>query len=148
MKQLLGQIIQLYITPINETLRLRVNHLDVTFGGAQEDKFFGKENREILLSSTKSYAYAANQGFEIKESDLGENILTNFDVKKLQIGDVLEIGTSRFEVSMECPICNHLSTIDKTFPKAIKDDRGIFLKVLIPGSFTINDQIFLINKTI
>ena len=66
------------------------------------------------------------------------------NIKNLQLGDKLKIGEAILEVSMLCPVCTHLSVIKKELPKLIKDDRGIFLKVVKSGTITQNDEIELL----
>lgn len=143
---ILGSVQKLYITKKNSSIRIEKDHLQVIQGGIIDDKFIHKnEKREILLSSTKSYQYAKSINMPIQESDLGENILVDFDIKSLQIGNKLKINNTLLEVAMECPICNHLSSIDKKFPKLIKDERGIFLKVIQEGTINKSDTVYLIQ---
>jgi len=145
MKRKLGQIIQLYITKIDTKIRERKDQIKCIKGGIVDDKFLNKTtNREVLLSSTLSYNYAKQLNMPIKESDLGENILVDFDVKELQIGDKLQLGEVILEIAMECPICNHLSSVNKKFPKLIKDDRGIFANVIQEGIIKKDDTIYKI----
>lgn len=72
---------------------------------------------------------------------LGENILIDIDLKNLKIGDKLQIGETIIEISMLCPVCTHLSSIKKELPKLIKDDRGIFGKVIQSGIVKIGDKV-------
>ena len=145
MKKVLGRVIQLYITQKDTKKRDKKDHIQCIQGGIVEDKFLNKEkDREILLSSLLSYHYAKSLNMPIKESDLGENILVDFDIKTLNIGDRLELGETILEIAMECPICNHLSSVDKKFPKLIKDDRGIFARVVQEGIIKKDDTIYKI----
>ena len=142
---LLGSIIRLYLTKENSSTRLKQNSLELLFGGIKTDKFLKKdEKREILISSQLSYEFAHSIDMPIQESDLGENILVNFDIKQLQIGDRLKVGNAIIEISLECPICKHLKKIDAKFPKLIKDERGIFAKVIEEGVITVEDNIYKI----
>jgi MOSC domain-containing protein YiiM len=141
----LGNIINLYLTNINSSHRKKQDSLNLLFGGIENDKFFDKdEQRQILFSSTKSYQYALSLDMPLQESDLGENILVDFDIKILNIDDKLQIGTAIVQISMECPICGHLKKIDKTFPKLIQEDRGIFAKVIQEGTINKSDIVYKI----
>lgn len=141
----IGSIIKLYITKENSSTRLRQEYLRLNFGGVFDDKFYKKkENREVLLTSIQSYDYANEIQMPIQEADLGENILVDFDIKTLSIGDKLQIGESILEIAMECPICKHLSSVDVSFPKLIKDHRGIFANVIKEGKISQKDSIYKI----
>jgi len=60
------------------------------------------------------------------------------------MGSKLQIGEVVLEVTQYCTICNHLSTIDKTLPRLLKDDRGIFVKVVEAGFIAKGDKIYLL----
>jgi MOSC domain-containing protein YiiM len=42
-------------------------------------------------------------------------------------------------------MCDHLSKIDESLPTLLKDDRGIFAKVIEGGVIKKEDKIYLLN---
>jgi MOSC domain-containing protein YiiM len=48
------------------------------------------------------------------------------------------------EVTQNCTICNHLSSIDKRLHSLLKDDRGIFVKVVEEGFIEKGDKLYLL----
>ncbi len=64
---------------------------------------------------------------------LGENILIDYNPYHLNAGDQLRMGEVVLQISQNCTICDHLSKIDETLPTLLKDDRGIFAKVIKGG---------------
>jgi MOSC domain-containing protein YiiM len=75
---------------------------------------------------------------------LGENILIDYNPYDLAIGSQIQIGEVVLEITQNCTICNHLSFIDKTLPKLLKDDRGIFVKVVKVGVIKKRDKLYLL----
>jgi MOSC domain-containing protein YiiM len=137
-------ILKLFIANEQTKSMDEVTKVQLQIGGVVGDKYFGRENREVLLTSTYGYELAKTHNISMNYGTLGENILTDMNIKNLQLGDNLKIGEAILEVSMLCPVCTHLSVIKKELPKLIKDDRGIFLKVVKSGTITQNDEIELL----
>ncbi len=138
------KILRLNIADATSKEMVRKDSLQLEFGGVVGDKYFGRENREVLLTSTYGYELALEYNIPMEYGTLGENILTNMNIKELQLGDRIQIGEAILEVSMLCPVCTHLSVIKKELPKLIKDDRGIFIKVIKGGTITLDDTIELL----
>ena len=139
-----NKILKLFIAN-KETKKMDgVTHFQLTFGGVVGDKYFGREEREVLLTSLSGYELALQNGISMEYGTLGENILTDMNLKSLALGDKIKIGKAILEISMLCPVCNHLSAIKKELPKLIKEDRGIFAKVIQEGEITLNDTLELL----
>lgn len=139
-----NSVLKLFIANEQTKSMEEVNRFELQIGGVVGDKYFGRENREVLLTSTYGYELAKTHNISIDYGTLGENILTDMNIKNLQLGDKLQIGEAILEVSMLCPVCTHLSVIKKELPKLIKDDRGIFLKVVQSGTISQNDTLELL----
>jgi len=77
---------------------------------------------------------------------LGENILIDYNPYSLAIGTRVKIGNTVLEISQNCTICNHLSVIDKRIPSLLKNDRGIFAKVVEDGEIKIDDSIYILES--
>ncbi len=114
--------------------------------GVLEDKFYNTDtNRSVLISSSYSYDLVKNNDIDMRHGSLGENILMDYNPYSLKQGTKLKIGTSILEITQNCTICNHLSKIDKKVPKLLKNDRGIFAKVIKDGYIKNNDIVKLIS---
>ncbi|MEJ2414682.1 MAG: MOSC domain-containing protein, partial [Sulfurimonas sp.] len=45
-------------------------------------------------------------------------------------GEKLQIGETLFEITQNCTLCKGLSSVNSKLPKVLKNDRGIFAKVI------------------
>jgi MOSC domain-containing protein YiiM len=106
------------------------------------DKFYEKDpNRSVLIASVDSYKIAKEKGVDASFGALGENILIDFNPYKLAIGTNIEIGETTLEISQHCTICKSLAKVDNSLPKLLKNDRGIFAKVIKGGLINLDDEI-------
>ena len=100
----------------------------------------------MLISSLESYEMAKEQlDVEMPYGYLGENILIDYNPYHLPAGNRLKIGSAVFEITQNCTLCNHLSKLDKRIPKLLRDDRGIFAKVIEAGDVNVGDDIYLVE---
>lgn len=143
-----GKVLRLYIsTGITQSPRKEMRSIEVDQNGVRGDKFYGKDQkRAILVSCVQSYDIAKQNGIEIQEGILGENIYIDIDPYTLLPGDIIEIGACRFEVTQNCTLCKGLSQISPKLPKLLKDDRGIFVHALQNGKISVNDKVTLHKK--
>jgi MOSC domain-containing protein YiiM len=140
-----GKVLSLYISKENSPKRISKEKLGLTIGGVVGDKFFNKDkDREVLVASIDSYELAKQNDMEVPSSALGENILIDYNPYELAIGQKIQIGTAVLEISLYCPICNHLSRVKKGLPKLLKEDRGIFARVIISGEVKLGDRVILL----
>lgn len=134
---ILGTVIEIFSATKDYKGQIRpvVNYLELIEGyGIKYDKFAGKNlDSTVLITGLKAYEIASSSGININFGSLGENILLDFDTNKLEIGDILTIGNSQIQVMQRCTICNHLSVYDKKLPKLIKNDRGLYCKIISSG---------------
>jgi MOSC domain-containing protein YiiM len=129
---MIGKVIQLFIT-LNDENKTRVSPESITLDndGIYEDKFYGKDLlRSVLITSLDSYKLANNEGIDIEYGSLGENILVDINPYSLVPGEKLQIGETLFEITQNCTLCKGLSSVNSKLPKVLKNDRGIFAKVL------------------
>ena len=140
-----GKILELFISEEGLEDRVKKTSLRVDKGGVLDDKFYAKSiKRSILISSDDSYSMSKEQGIELSYGLLGENILMDFNPYSLDVGTELKIGEVILEITQACTICNHLSKVDKKLPKLLKNDRGIFAKVVKSGTIYVNDAVFML----
>jgi MOSC domain-containing protein YiiM len=132
--KVLGNIIELFISKEKYDGRINQAELAIDENGVFIDKFYGKDKeRSILIASTKAYDIVRENKIAIDFGQLGENILIDFDVTLLKEGTQLKIGEVVLEITQNCTICDHLSKIDSEVPVLLKNDRGVFAKVIAGG---------------
>ncbi|MDQ1264219.1 MAG: hypothetical protein QG559_1220 [Campylobacterota bacterium] len=140
-----GKVIKLFISKKGDSQRYEESFIELDEEGVIGDKFYAKDTiRSVLITSTDSYELVQKYDIEIPHGYLGENILMDFNPYSLPVGSQLKIGSALLEISQNCTICNHLSTIDKRVPKLLKNDRGIFAKVVQGGKISQEDDIYLV----
>jgi MOSC domain-containing protein YiiM len=142
MKKSVGEVLDIFINSKN---RENVSNCDMDNKGIVNDKHYAKDlNRSILLTSIYSYDLAKNSQISMDIGLLGENILIDYNPYDLKEKDKIQIGEVVVEVTQKCTMCEHLSSIDKKLPKLLKNDRGIFVKVIQKGSIKIGDKLYLV----
>jgi len=141
----IGEVLELFISKEGDSKRISKSVVELDKEGIVEDKFYAKDSeRSVLLTSIESYGLAVRNNIHMPYGSLGENILIDYNPYTLTIGTRLQIGEVILEITQNCTICNHLSSIDKKLPKLLKDDRGIFVKVVEIGFIEKGDKIYLL----
>ena len=143
----IGKVEKLFITNIDKR-RVSMEKIAVDDFGIIHDKFYAKNQmRSILITSMQSYTLAIKNSINIEHGSLGENILIDINPYTLKIGSHLKIGATILEITQNCTICQGLSKVDINLPKLLKNDRGIFAKVINGNSeIKLGDNIELISK--
>lgn len=142
-----GKVIALYITTPESNEQITKNKVQVDENGILLDKHYGGDlERSILVTSLDSYRLVENEGIEIPQGALGENLLIDYNPYALPVGTHLQIGSAIVKISQDCTMCKHLSSIDRRVPKLLKNDRGIFVKVVKPGWINVGDEITLLES--
>ena len=135
----IGDVLELFIS------KKPVNQIIVDVKGIIGDKFYAKNiDRSILISSVESYKMAQEIGVSLEFGKLGENILIEYNPYQLESGTRIEIGEVILEISQKCTLCKSLTKIDSKLPKLLKDDRGIFSKVIRGGTINKRDKIYIV----
>lgn len=143
----LGKVLALYITKQGNPTRLPQESCILDENGVQGDKFYGKElQRSVLIASKESYQIVEQNDIIIEKGSLGENILIDWNPYHLLPGEQFTIGEVTLEITQNCTLCKGLSTVDSKLPKLLKNDRGIFAKVIHSGSINIGDTIRLVDN--
>jgi len=139
-----GSVQKLFMATIQDGYN-EVTKLELDSGGMIGSKHHNNDSmRSVLLSSFRSYEIAKKEGIEIPYGTLGENILVDYsDLYLLKPYDKIQIGEVLFEVTQNCTMCRGLSSVNAKLPKLLKDDRGIFAKVIQSGTLTISDKVYL-----
>jgi len=114
--------------------------------GIVKDKHYNKNiERSVLLASMQSYALVKKHSINVPYGALGENLLMDYNPYHLPSGFRLKIGNVILEISQHCTLCKSLAKVDVKLPKLLKDDRGIFAKVIESGSIKEGDTIYLLD---
>ena len=141
----LGKVITLFISVPDSKSKLEKVHIQLDSKGIVEDKFYNKDiNRSVLITSLDSYHLVKKENISMPYGSLGENLLIDYNPYHLPSGTQLQIGSTILEISQYCTICNHLSSIDERVPDLLKNDRGIFTKVIKAGEIKKGDTISLL----
>ena len=121
------------------------SELDLNKKGIVKDKHYNKDSeRSILIASLDSYTLAKNHGIDVPYGALGENLLIDYNPYHLEAGTRLQIAHVTLEISQHCTLCKSFTKIDAKLPKLLKDDRGVFAKVVKSGSIKEGDDIYLL----
>ena len=141
-----GKVINLFVSVQGSSTRVEKESVNLDPKGIIEDKYYDTNiNRSVLITSEASYTLANDHNIQLPFGSLGENILINYNPYHLRAGDQLRIGDVILEISQNCTMCDHLSKIDKYLPELLKDDRGIFARVVEGGVIKKGDEIYLLN---
>jgi MOSC domain-containing protein YiiM len=139
---LVGKILGLFVS--KRGIRVSKREITVDKSGVWEDKFYGKEpDRSVLITSLQSYRLAKERGIFVEYGSLGENILMDYNPYNLLVGTQIRIGEVILEISQNCTLCKSLTKIDNRLPKLLKDDRGVFAKVIKSGFVYRDDKIYI-----
>jgi MOSC domain-containing protein YiiM len=139
-----GKVIALYITTKDTTKkREKKDEISINKEGIIGDKFYAKDDaRAILITSLDSYKLAKENSIELPEGALGENILIDINPYHLLPGERLQIGDILLEITQNCTLCKGLSTLNSKLPKLLKNDRGVFAKIVDEtASIQVNDSV-------
>jgi MOSC domain-containing protein YiiM len=141
-----GKVVALYITKDNGIKkREKIDTIEIDKDGIKGDKFYAKDaSRAILITSIDSYKLAKANNIKLQEGALGENILIDINPYHLLPGETLQIGDTLLEITQNCTLCKGLSTLNSKLPKLLKNDRGVFAKVVNQAhSISLNDTVTL-----
>ena len=141
-----GNVTTLFISVKGSSTRAKKDTFILDTKGIVEDKYYDTNiNRSVLITSEESYTLANKHNIQLPFGSLGENILMDYNPYHLTAGDQLRIGDVILEISQNCTMCDHLSKIDKNLPALLKDDRGIFARVIKGGMIKKEDEIVLLS---
>jgi MOSC domain-containing protein YiiM len=141
-----GEVLKLFISKSGVSERIEKDQITLDELGVVEDKFYHKNiQRSVLIASIESYNLIKNYNLEMPFGYLGENILLDYNPYALEVGTKLKIGTASLEITQHCTICNHLAVIDVKIPTLLKNDRGIFAKVICEGEIKNGDEVYIVG---
>jgi MOSC domain-containing protein YiiM len=139
-----GNVFSLFYSTINGRTSATELLLDVK--GIIEDKHYDKDlERSVLITSLDSYKLVGDHGIDVSYGALGENLLIDYNPYHLTPGVRLKIGNVTLEISQHCTLCKSLTKVDVKLPKLLKNDRGIFAKIIKSGNIQKGDDIYLLD---
>ena len=144
-----GKVIELFITHNDrDKTRETLSSLSIDAFGVQNDKFYKKDPmRSILLTSVDSYNLSLENGIELETGKLGENILIDINPYSMLPGQKIKIGSALLEITQNCTLCKGLTTVDSKLPKLLKNDRGIFAKVIDgDAKISLGDKVEILSN--
>jgi len=134
-----GIVLELFVSKIT-TDRMKLDK-----NGVVGDKFYAKEiSRSVLISTIESYELAKQNGIDTPLGSLGENILMDYNPYHLPIGSKIQIGDTILEITQNCTLCKSLTKVNPKLPKILKDDRGVFAKVIKDGIITNGERVYIL----
>ncbi len=140
-----GEILNLFISNKVDSLKEKLDEIKVDKYGVIGDKFYAKNiQRSILISTIESYELAQKNNIELSIGSLGENILMNYNPYFLPLGSKIKIGNSILEITQNCTLCKSLTKVNSKLPKLLKDDRGVFAKVVEAGVIKRGDKVYIL----
>ncbi|NEW61510.1 MOSC domain-containing protein [Sulfurovum sp. bin170] len=144
-ERVVGKILELFVSKKGDSSRTSKEKLTVDENGVWEDKFYGKEpNRSLLITSLDSYNLAKGKNISVAHGTLGENILMDYNPYMLNVGTQIRVGEVILEISQSCTLCKSLTKIDNRLPKLLKNDRGVFARVIKSGHIHKSDEVSIL----
>jgi len=141
-----GKVQSLFISKRGISTPLKREEISVDTQGILEDKHYNTEIlRSVLITSVQSYELLKRHNITVSYGTLGENLLIDYNPYHLPIGTRLKIGETTLEISQNCTLCSHLAKADSRLPKLLKNDRGIFGRVVHSGTIKDGDTVYLLE---
>lgn len=132
------KVIDVFVAPKNVQSKIRQKEDRITLEkgyGIHGDKFAGGDlNKSVLITPVIAYDILENEGIELVNGSLGENILVDGNIMELPVGTKLKIGSALLKITEKCTLCSHLAYFDKRVPKLIKDYRGVYAHIIEGGT--------------
>ena len=93
--------------------------------------------RQILLMSSNIL-----EELDLEPGEIFENVIVDgLDVMALSSGQRLRMGESLVEVTVPCEPCDQMDRIRYGLKEALRDKRGMFVKVVTGGAIRIGDPV-------
>ena len=110
--------------------------------GIEFDKFAGKKlDQTVMIVGLKSYEIAKDYGVDLAYGSLGENILLDFNPHDFEVSTKFQIGEAIIEITQVCTVCSHLNVFDENLPNLLRNQRGVYCKIIKSGKITKGMQV-------
>ena len=143
MTSLRGKVRALFVKPERDTNPVPLASVEATpagFGGDYHSRRMTR--RQILLISGSVLTELA-----LEPGAVDENVVVDdLDVMTLTEGQQLRLGDALVAVTIPCEPCVRMDGVRYGLKTALKDRRGIFVKVVAPGTVRVGDSVELICR--
>ena len=133
-----GTVRSLFIQAEKKTNPIAVTSVKVIATGFDGDYHSrAGSSRQILTISG-----AVLDEFQLRPGAVSENVVVDgMNVMLLTSGQQVRMGNAFLEVTLPCVPCIHMDHVRAGLQDALKDGRGMFLKVVIPGTISVGDRV-------
>jgi MOSC domain-containing protein YiiM len=133
-----GTVRALFVTPASGATPLERSWVEATIGGFVGDHHSRPgRNRQILMISG-----SVLDELRLSPGSIFENVVVDgFDMMALKEGQRLAIGKAIVEVTIPCEPCSRMDRVRHGLKMALKDRRGMFAKVVEPGTIRIGETV-------
>ena len=114
--------------------------------GIEGDAHAGQWHRQVSLLAVESIQKIRDRGVEVGPGDFAENIATEgVDLLSVKIGDRIELGPARLEVTQIGKECHNRCAIYEQAGDCVMPREGIFARVLKGGQIKIGESIRIVK---
>lgn len=131
-----GVVRALFVTSGTKAKPIPISSVDATVRGFEGDHHSRIQNsRQVLLISG-----SVLDELGLYPGAVFENVVIDgLDVMSLAEGQRLQLGDALVEVTVPCEPCGQMDRIRPGLRQALRDRRGMFVKVVAPGTVRIGD---------
>ena len=116
--------------------------------GIEGDAHAGQWHRQVSLLTVESIEKIRRKGIEVGPGDFAENIVTEgVDLLPVAIGDRIELGQARLEVTQIGKECHSRCAIYEQAGDCVMPREGIFARVLKGGEIKVGDSIRVVKAS-
>jgi MOSC domain-containing protein YiiM len=117
--------------------------VQATAGGFDGDRHAGhSRQRQILLISGPTL-----DELSLEPGAISENVVVDgLDVMSLKEGEQLRLGGALVSVTIPCDPCVQMDRLRRGLRAALHNRRGMFVKVLAPGTVRVGDAIEVLGR--
>ena len=117
-----------------------LNAVQAVVGGFDGDHHTGSSKRRQILLVSGSVL----DELKLEPGAIYENVVVDgMDVMALQEGQELRLGEVLVAVTIPCEPCVQMERVRYGLQKELEDRRGMFVRVLVPGTVRVGDRVEL-----
>jgi MOSC domain-containing protein YiiM len=133
-----GIVRAIFIKPEKDSTSMPLRSVNAVFGGLEGDHHTGSSRqRHILLLSGNVL-----DDLSLEPGAIYENVVVDgIDVMALQEGQEFQLGDALVAVTIPCEPCVQMERIRSGLRDALQNRRGMFVKVLVPGTVRVGDRL-------
>ena len=133
-----GRVRALFVTPERKAKPVSLQSAVAAQGGFEGDYHSTKQTRRQILMVSG----VVLDEFALQAGALFENVtIDGVDVMQLNEGQQLRLGDALVEVTVPCEPCIQMERVKQGLKEAVRDRRGMFVRVLLPGAVRVGDLV-------